>query len=118
MWPKQRDKIRDVMSHIERHTSLMRTEVRLEHIREEHKARLKAQEHFERTEKLHRKQEYNSIKEAISPRIYDDEFYRLRSRTCEGTGKWLLKDTTFTNWVKGPDKTIQLIWLQGIPGAG
>lgn len=118
MWPKQRDKIRVVMSHIERHSLLMRNEVRLEHIREEHEARLRAQEHFERTERSHRRQEYNAIKEAISPRMYEEELYRIRGQICEGTGRWLLRDATFTKWLKEPEGPSKLIWLQGIPGAG
>lgn len=118
MWPKQRDKIQLIMSHIERHTSLMRNEVRLEHIREEHKARLRALEHFEITERSHQRQEYNAIKEAISPRTYEEELYRIRARICKGTGKWLLRDATFTKWLKEVQKPTKLIWLQGIPGAG
>ncbi|CZR60110.1 related to NACHT domain protein [Phialocephala subalpina] len=118
MWPKQRDKIRVVMSHIERHTSLMRNEVRLEHIHEEHKARLEALEHFERTERSHRRQEYNAIKESISPRTYEEQLDRIRARICEGTGRWLLRDATFTKWLKESQKPAKPIWLQGIPGAG
>jgi hypothetical protein len=118
MWPKQQDKIRVVMSHIERHTLLMRNEVRLEHIREEYDARLRALEHFEKTERSHLRQEYNTIKEVISPRIYEDELYRIRGRICEGTGKWLLRDATFAEWINGSEKPTKPIWLQGIPGAG
>ncbi|PMD44746.1 hypothetical protein L207DRAFT_552817 [Hyaloscypha variabilis F] len=118
MWPKQQDKIRVVMSHIERHTLLMRNEVRLEHIREEYDARLRALEHFEKTERSHLRQEYNTIKEAISPRTYEDELYRIRGRICEGTGKWLLRDATFAEWIDGSEKPTKPIWLQGIPGAG
>jgi len=106
------------MSHIERHTLLMRNEVRLEHIREEYEARLTAREHFERTERTHQRQEYNAIKEAVSPKMYEDELYRIRGRICEGTGRWLLKDATFTKWLREPEKRSQIIWLQGIPGAG
>jgi hypothetical protein len=96
----------------------MRNKVRLEHIREEHEARLRALEHFERTERTHQRQEYNAIKEAISPRMYEEELYRIRGRVCEGTGRWLLKDASFTKWLKEPEKQSKLIWLQGIPGAG
>jgi CRISPR/Cas system-associated endonuclease/helicase Cas3 len=118
MWPKQRDKIRIIMSHIERHTLLMRNGVRLEHIREEHEARLRALDHFQRTERSHRRQEYNAIREAISPRTYEEDLYRIRGRICEGTGKWLLRDAMFLKWLKETEKPAKLIWLQGIPGAG
>ncbi|PVH83873.1 hypothetical protein DL98DRAFT_486212 [Cadophora sp. DSE1049] len=118
MWPRQRDKIQVIMSHIERHTSLMRNEVRLEHIREEHEARLRALEHFDRTERSHRLQEYNAIKEAISPRTYEGDLDRIRSRICEGTGKWLLRNDTFIKWLDQSDMSVRLMWLEGIPGAG
>ena len=106
------------MSHIERHTLLMRNEVKLEHIREEHDARLRALEHYEKTEQSHRRQEYNSIKEAISSRTYEEEYDRLRGRTCQGTGQWLLRDATFIKWLQKSERTANFIWLQGIPGAG
>jgi len=118
MWPKQRDKIRLVMSHIERHTSLLRNEVQLEHIREEHKARLESMKKFEKDETYHRRQEYKAIKDSISPRTYEEELDRYRGRRCEGTGRWLLKDAIFTKWLKESEKLGKLIWLQGIPGAG
>ena len=118
MWPKQRDKIQLVMSHIERHTLLMRNEVRLENIREEHEARLKAMNHYETTERSHRRQEYNGIKEVLSPRMYEEELDRILGRICEGTGKWIFRDATFNKWLKGTEKPAKLIWLQGIPGAG
>lgn len=118
MWPRQRDKIRVIMSHIERHTSLMRNEVRLEHIREEHEARLRALEHFEKTEKSHRQQEYNAIKEGISPRMYEEDLYMIRGRICEGTGKWLLRDAIFIKWLNQYDMSVKIMWLKGIPGAG
>lgn len=118
MWPRQRDKIRVIMSHIERHIFLMRNEVRLEHIREEHEARLKALEHFERSERSQRRQQYNTIKTAISPRTYEEDLYRLHGRICKGTGKWLLKDPIFVKWQNESEKIVKFIWLQGIPGAG
>lgn len=118
MWPKQRDKIQVVLSHIERHTFLLRNETRLEHIREEHDARLRALDHFEKSEISYRKQEYNAIKESILPTLYDDELYRIRNQICAGTGKWLLGDSKFEKWLNAADKTSRLIWLQGIPGAG
>lgn len=118
MWPKQRDKIQVVLSHIERHTFLLRNETRMEHIREEHEARLRALDHFEKSERSYRKQEYSAIKESISPKFYDDELYRIRNQICEGTGKWLMRDLTFGKWLKATDETSKLVWLQGIPGAG
>ncbi|MCJ1267692.1 hypothetical protein MMC22_007578 [Lobaria immixta] len=118
LWPKQRDSIKVVITHITRHTSLMRNEVRLEHIREEHDARLRALEHFEESEKSNRQREYHTIKIAISPKFYDDKLDWVYGRICEGTGKWLMGDSTFAKWLDVADLSTKIIWLQGIPGAG
>lgn len=118
MWPIQKDRIKVVMSHVERHTALMRNEVRLEHIREEHDARLRALEHFERTERSNRQQEYNIIKTDVSPTFYDDRLYQIRNQICKGTGKWLLQDDVFLKWLDVTNRSTDLLWLHGIPGAG
>ena len=96
----------------------MRSEVRLEHIREEHDTRLRILKHFENSERSHRQQEYHMIKTATSAKLYDDFLDRIYGRTCEGTGKWLLRDSTFTKWLDVTDVSTKIIWLQGIPGAG
>ena len=118
MWPKQRDKIQVVMIQIKRHTFLMRNEVHLEHIREEHEARRKAMENYEAAERSRRRQEYNAIKGDIAPHTYENDYDRIYGRICEGTGRWLIKDTTFVQWLKDAAKPSKPIWLQGIPGAG
>jgi hypothetical protein len=118
LWPKHKDKIKVVTAHVERHTLLMRNEVRLEHIRGEHEARLRSLEHFEMTEKSQRRQEYHNIKADISPKLYEGSLDWLHGRVCEGTGRWLMRDTTFTKWLDHSDISTRLVWLQGIPGAG
>jgi len=118
LWPRHRDKIQVVITHIERHTLLMRNEVRLEHIQEEHHARLRALEHFESTERSHRRQEYQSIKTDISPKSYDGKLDWFHGRVCEGTGKWLTRDASFAKWLDIYDTSAKLLWLEGIPGSG
>lgn len=117
VWPKHKQKIQLVMKHIERHTSLMRNEVRLEHIRTEHQARIQALEHFERSEKADRSQEYHSIRTFINPKGYEDTFDRIRGRVYPDTGAWLLRDKTFSQWLKASASN-RIFWLKGIPGAG
>ncbi|KAK2612783.1 hypothetical protein QQS21_001235 [Conoideocrella luteorostrata] len=113
VWPKQRDKIKIVMSHIERHTILMRDEVRLEHIREEHDSKQQALEHFDRTQRHNQHQEYNIIKTNISPKSYDNILDRIRGRTCKGTGTWLLEDETFKVWLDITDSSPRKTFLCG-----
>jgi hypothetical protein len=96
----------------------MRNEVRLEDIRQEQEARLRAFDHFETTQKHHRRQEYQGIKTDISPDMYDGKLDWLRSRVCQGTENWLMKDATFLKWLDMSEMSMKILWLQGIPGAG
>lgn len=107
-----------MMTHIERHTLLMRKEVSLEHIRAEHDFRLRSLEHFKTTERSHRRQEYHTIKTDISPKTSEDKLDWFHGRVCEGTGRWLMRDTTFAKWLDSSDTSTRIVWLQGIPGAG
>ncbi|KAL4877424.1 hypothetical protein BJY04DRAFT_198337 [Aspergillus karnatakaensis] len=118
LWPRKRDHINLIKTHLERHTLLMRNEVRLEHIREEHAARLKALEHFKNAERSHRLQHYHIVKTDVNPQAYDDKLYQYHSRICKGTGVWLLQDNVFKEWLKGAKGAPRVLWLEGIPGAG
>lgn len=118
MWTKQREKINLVRAQIQRHTLLLRREVGLEHIQEAHDAQLQALEHYEKTEKSFRRQEYQSVKTNISPRTYEDKLDSFHARVCHGTGRWLLRDATFAKWLDKADASMKILWLQGIPGAG
>jgi hypothetical protein len=118
VWPKQRDKIKVVAGHVERHTALMRTEVRLENIRLEYDIRQRTLEHFEKTHRSNRQQDYNVIKTDILPKFYDDKLNWIHGRVCEGTGYWLLQDDMFNKWLDFTNTSTKMLWLQGIPGAG
>ncbi|RAH68765.1 NACHT domain protein [Aspergillus aculeatinus CBS 121060] len=118
VWPRKRDRINLVKTHIERHSLLMRNEVRLEHIREEHEARLKALEHFKAEERAQRLQQFHVIKTDVNPRMYDDKLNWCHGRICDGSGAWLLRDKAFTSWLDFSAGTPPILWLQGIPGAG
>ncbi|RAK81216.1 NACHT domain protein [Aspergillus fijiensis CBS 313.89] len=118
VWPRKRDRINLVKTHIERHSLLMRNEVRLEHIREEHEARLKALEHFKAEERAQRLQQFHVIKTDVNPRMYDDKLNWCHGRICDGSGAWLLRDRAFTRWLNFSAGTPSVLWLQGIPGAG
>ncbi|KAL9621184.1 MAG: hypothetical protein Q9160_004316 [Pyrenula sp. 1 TL-2023] len=117
LWPQQKERIQLVITRIQRHTLLMRSEVRLEHVREEHEARLRALEHFVKSEKANRLQEYHIIEAGISPIFYDDRLNWINGRIYEGTGKWLTKDTALAKWLDFSEKSNKVLWLQGIPGA-
>lgn len=118
LWPRHKSKIEQVASHIDRHASLMRNEVRLIDIREEHDARIRAWEHFKHSERSHQRQEFNGIKTDINPPSLHQKFRHFRDNVCRGTGDWLLNDKTFMQWFDTGDTTVKALWLTGIPGAG
>lgn len=118
LWPKHKRKIQLIGKHIEKHTHLMRNEVRLENIRHEYELREKALEHFERTEAADQRAEYGRIREDIKPQCYEDQLASYRSRICRGTGAWLFRDASFKQWFDPTNTTIKMLWLRGIPGAG
>ncbi|KAM7210966.1 hypothetical protein V8F06_013646, partial [Rhypophila decipiens] len=117
LWPTEKGKIELVKSHIERHLTLMRTEVRLEHIKEEYDARVRAMEHFEKTEREHMRQEYHRILTDINPKFYDSKLDEVAGRLCSGTGQWLLGDDKFAQWLDPGKTEHKMLWLEGIPGA-
>lgn len=118
VWPKYKAKIELVSSHIERHTHLLRNEVSLQHIKEEHEARTKALEYYEESRQFQEQQKFHNLEVLISPRLYDGKLDRLRTTICDGTGKWLFKDSVFSKWLDMTDSSTNLVWLQGIPGSG
>lgn len=96
----------------------MRNEVRLEHIQAENDARIRALEHFESTERSLQRQDYQGIKTDVSPRTYEARLDWFDARRCDGTGKWLMRDSIFAKWLDTTDKSTKVLWLQGIPGSG
>ncbi|KAI0812103.1 NACHT domain protein [Xylaria sp. FL0064] len=118
LWPTHKEKIKVIITHIQSHGRLMRNEVRLEHIQQEHQARKLALENFERLELEQRAQEYHRIKTNIAPQSHDDRLDLLRHLACQGTGTWLLQDATFIKWLGPASQDCKILWLQGIPGAG
>ena len=97
MWTKQQNEINMVKTQIERHTRLLRREVSLEHIQEAHNTYLQAQEHFERTERSARRQEYWAIRADVSPQTYEKKLDSLHARICQGTGQWILSTQHLPN---------------------
>lgn len=118
LWPGEKEKIKLVQSHILQHKSVMRNEVRLQSLRDEHEARQRALDHYEQTQKSATLQEFNSIRNDVAAKLYDDRLAHFHTRTCEGTGTWLFQDSTFIKWMKAADPAVKILWLQGIPGAG
>ncbi|KAF4952521.1 hypothetical protein FGADI_6756 [Fusarium gaditjirri] len=117
-WPSHRDRIQVVVKHMASHRDLIRKEVRMEEIRRADELRNRELQHFVQTEENNIAQEYASHRAHISPKSYDADLYRFSEAVCDGTGKWLFRDSSFKDWLAVGKKGRRLLWLRGIPGAG
>jgi hypothetical protein len=118
LWPKYGNKITIIMANIDRHAHLMIGEVTLTDIVKAHEAREQAVEKYTRDEEFQRRQDFESVKQSLLPKLYDDELEEFSKRRCPHSGEWLESDDQFSRWLDPKDKSQRLFWLQGIPGAG
>lgn len=73
-----------------------------------HEVVVKSQTAMERQETL----------EWISKVKHEEKHQDVRLPRLDGTGAWLLQDTTFQEWRAQSSKTTRLLWCHGIPGSG
>jgi hypothetical protein len=118
LWPKYGNKITIIMANIDRHTHLMIGEVTLTDIVKAQEAREQAMEKYIRDEEFQRRQDFESVKQSLLPKLYDDELESFRKRRFPRSGEWLESDDQFSGWLDPKNKSQRLFWLQGIPGAG
>lgn len=118
VWPRHKDKIGVVVSSIEQHCLLMTDEVTLENISGAYRARVEDMKRWQREFEFHERQDFKSVEDYISPRLYDDELDRLQRTICERTGRWIQREKTLKRWIDTSDESTKVVWLQGIPGAG
>lgn len=116
--PNLRALISEVSSHISRLTRLMRTEISLEHIQQEHEFRKHALDRFKCQARETRLQEFDRIKTSLKPREYNESLYQLGGERSSGTGNWLFSNRSFTQWFDMSQGEFRILWLKGIPGAG
>jgi hypothetical protein len=112
------DRIQVVISQIERHKLLLSIEVSLDHLREAHEAHRRALAHFEKKAKFHWLQEYHNFKSTISPKSYDDKLDSFNRLVREGSRDWLMRNSTFIEWLDATNRAINVLWLKGKPGSG
>ncbi|KAG4277591.1 hypothetical protein FPRO04_07368 [Fusarium proliferatum] len=118
LWPARRAEIQVIAENIEKHRLLLCNEITLNDILEAHTARKKALEHYAETREFQERQDFHSMETYIHPPSYDEDLDRIRNTRCGGTGSWLVQDQQFVSWAEGKEKSAQVLWLQGIPGAG
>jgi hypothetical protein len=118
LWPRSANKISVIQSNIIRHKALMNSEVTLENVVQAYEARERAYQEYERTNQFQDWQNFECVKAAISPYLYDSELEAFR-RECEAeSGQWLEEEDSFQKWSDPDDHSVPLFWIQGIPGAG
>ncbi|KAK3987161.1 hypothetical protein QBC44DRAFT_271432 [Cladorrhinum sp. PSN332] len=118
LWPTIRAKIDVITKNIENHALLLYNELTLADIIAAHEFRQKALKEFEDSKDFRDRQDFDSLKSYISPPNYDSRLAEIDVDRCEGTGGWLLSDPSFTKWLDSASSTENVLWLQGIPGAG
>ncbi|KAF5986262.1 hypothetical protein FBULB1_2484 [Fusarium bulbicola] len=118
LWPARRAEIQVIAENIEKHRLLLCNEITLNNILEAHTARKKALEHYAETREFQERQDFHSMETYTRPPSYDADLDRIRNTRCTGTGSWLVQDLQFVSWAEGKEKSSQVLWLQGIPGAG
>ena len=96
----------------------MNCEVTLVNIVQAYDAREKAHQEYERNHQFQDWQNFEGVKTAISPYLYDNDLEAFRRECQVEPGKWLEEDQNFKKWSDPNDLSVRLFWLHGIPGAG
>ena len=97
---------------------MMESKVTLAHITEAYAARASANEKFKRDQDYDERMEYESIKNSLSPQLYDAQLETIKQRCSIQTGDWLERDQRFSDWQDPSHQPARILWLTGIPGAG
>lgn len=101
-----------------RHKALLNSNVTLEDVIRADEARERAYQEYERTHQFQDWQNFETVKAAIAPCLYDD-YLEYLSRECGSESRqWLEDEDDFKKWSDPNDQSVRLFWLQGIPGAG
>jgi hypothetical protein len=118
LWPRSANKISAIQNNIIRHKALMNSEVTLENVVQAYEARERAYREYERTHQFQDWQNFEDVKLALIPHLYDGDLEKF-GRECQiGSGQWLQEEDRFKIWADAKDHSVRLFWLQGIPGAG
>ncbi|KAK2606195.1 hypothetical protein QQS21_003366 [Conoideocrella luteorostrata] len=120
-WGIHKSRLHDITSSIARHRSLIESKASMPQIQESNI--LQQREHHQREEELdtERLGRLQAVNKWLKPTDVETDqvcYSRIRSE-CPGSGRWLLKKTSFQEWFDPRYPVIPpLLWLNGIPGAG
>lgn len=108
----------DIISRLERHTTLVDHEALAANLTQAHTFRIAAHKEFEESMQERQRRISEDVKGWLSPLSFEDDLQRCQDITemCPNTGRWLLNDARFNLWLNEDLKPI--LWLSGIPGSG
>lgn len=120
MWPKYGNRITIIMNNIERHATLISNEVTLASILDAQTAHAEAVKNYERDEEFQRRQDFATVQQSLSPKLYDDDLERYRKQRTPNSGSWIERNEEFCTWLNAnaSNKVKQVLRIEGIPGAG
>jgi hypothetical protein len=96
----------------------MNSEVTLENILQAYDSRERAYMEYDRMHDFQGWQNFEAVRAAIAPYLYDDDLEAFRRECQSESGQWLEEENSFKRWSDPSDQSIRLFWLQGMPGAG
>lgn len=118
LWPRYADKVLVIQNNINRHKLLFDSEVTLQNIGEAHEERSRVLKEYEENRKFREQQQFEAAKTSLAPQLYYADLEGVLETCYRGTGGWILNQTLVQDWSDPDKKTVPLLWLSGIPGAG
>jgi len=116
--PRSANKISVIQTDLTRHKALINSEVPLASVIQAYEAREKAYQEYERMHQFQDWQNFEGVRVALSPYLYDNDLEAFRKECQVESGQWLEEEDDFKKWSDPNDHSVRLFWLQGIPGAG
>ena len=90
----------------------------MESVVQAYEARERAYQEYERMHQFQDWQNFEGVRVALSPYLYDNDLEAFRRECQVESGQWLEEEDNFKKWSDPNDHSVRLFWLQGIPGAG
>ncbi|MCJ1431111.1 hypothetical protein MMC27_000462 [Xylographa pallens] len=112
------DKIAIVQENIIYHKELLSSEVTVADIRKAFAAHSLALKEYENNSSFREQQDFDSMKVALAPRLYDVDLEQILESRCRNTCKWVFDESLLRDWSIFHKDRVPILWLSGIPGAG
>lgn len=101
-----------------RYKKLLNEHVTTDQITQEYDARQLAYKERDDEDKMNVDKDYETARNYIAPRFYEEELEKFHRGVNPESGNWLHENDDFERWLDTEDLTLRTLWLQGIPGAG